>query len=155
MKPDEIKRLHDWLARQGAEVLAPTNQWELARFRARGGVHVIYGNAKGRLTAAGFAREALDAFKANIPTGMGMTKKPRSSMTRKKAALIERDGRNCFYCAAGPLSEDALTVEHLVSVQNGGPNHMDNLALACVQCNKRMANLPLAKKIDIYCANRT
>lgn len=98
MKPDEIKRLTDWLARQGAEVLAPTNPYELVRFRARGGVHVIYTKATGRLSIAGFAKEALAAFHANKPLSMGITKKSRNSTHARKVALVERDGGNCFYC---------------------------------------------------------
>ena len=140
------KKFLEWLRQQGAEVLAPTNPYELARFRARGGVHIIYEGRRG-VNATGFAEECVTAFAKGSPLWMGMTQKPRNSMGYKKAALMERDGNECFYCHV-PMSVTEATVEHLVSRQNGGPDHMDNLALAHDTCNRRVANLPLVKKLD-------
>lgn len=137
----------DWLRTNGAEVLSPTNAFEWARFRARGGVHVIYEGRRG-MTVAGFAEECLNAFRAGSAMNMGATSKPRTPLGFKKAALFERDGNLCFYCRQ-PMTYEQATVEHLVSRQNGGPDHMDNLALAHDPCNTKAANLPLIKKIEL------
>lgn len=136
-----------WLRQCGAEVLAPTNPYEFARFRAKGGVQVIYKGRRG-ITSNGFGNECLMAFENGRRLSMGITTKPRSSLTRLKAGLAERDGLECFYCGLF-LSEDAMTIEHLVSRHKGGPDHMDNLVLAHEPCNKEADNLPLVEKIKL------
>lgn len=140
-----------WLQAQGAEVLARTNSWEVARFRARGAVHVIYRNRRGHITAPGFAGQCLEAFEAGASLGMGFRLHDRTPMARIKHALLERDGDGCFFCAR-PMTAQDMSVEHLVALAKGGPNHMDNLALAHEACNKKADNLPLAAKINIRLA---
>lgn len=136
------------VAQKGAEVLAPTNQYEYARFIAHGCVNVVYTGRRG-FSANGFAKEALSAFQlGNQSIDMGISKTARTPMTRRKYALIKRDGMNCFFCFKR-MSENDMTVEHLVSKQNGGPDHMDNLVLAHAECNRKAANLPLIEKIKI------
>lgn len=139
------KKFREWLSQQGAEVLAPTNPFEIARFRARGGVHIVYEGRRG-ITASGFAVECVEAFEKGARLWMGITTKPRSILTYKKAALMERDGNACFYCGL-ELSVDEATIEHLVSHDKGGPDHIDNLVLAHAPCNKLADNLPLMKKV--------
>ena len=85
---------------------------------------------------------------------MGSKVKPRGSMARAKAALLERDGDHCFFCNK-PLVEPDITVEHLVARSRGSNlDIQDNLALAHESCNKNAANLPLVRKIEIYCRSR-
>lgn len=146
------KKFNEWLRHNGAEVLEPTNPYEIARFVARGGVNVIYRGRRG-ISARGFALDCLHAFENNASISMGYTKGHRSDLGRKKAALMQRDGDLCFFCAK-PMTQDAMTIEHLVSRQNGGPNHMDNLVLSHSQCNARAGNLPLIKKIQIHHSTR-
>lgn len=136
-----------WLSQQGAEVLAPTNPYEIARFRARGGVHVVYEGRRG-ISANGFAMECWEAFRKGSRLWMGVTKKPRNQLTYRKAALMERDGNLCFYCRLA-LSVEEATIEHLVSRDKGGPDHMDNLVLTHAPCNKLADNLPLIEKIKL------
>ena len=136
-----------WLQKNGAQVLAPTNAYELARFRARGGVHVIYQGRRG-ISASGFAGECLSAFQGGRPLDMGIVSKPRGQYTRIKAALAHRDGMECFYCG-GRMVEDSLSVEHLVSLDKGGPNHTDNFVLTHPACNAKAGNLPLVEKIKL------
>jgi len=145
--------MNSWLMRQGAEVLSPTNPFELVRFRAQGGTHVIYERKNGVLTANGFAEECLQAFRAGKRLGMGITTGSRSSTIRMKSALLQRDGDLCFFCAK-PMPQDDMTVEHLVSFHKGGPNHMDNFALAHEECNKQADNIPLVEKIKVYAKAR-
>ena len=142
------KKFHEWLRQNGAEVLAPTNPYEYARFIAHGCVNVVYTGRRG-FSASGFANDCLDAYlsgQKNID--MGIVKKPRTPMGKLKIALLNRDGVACFYCGV-EMVEDGMTVEHLVSRQNGGPDHMDNLVLAHESCNKKVANLPLRRKIQL------
>lgn len=47
VKPETLK---NWLQDQGAEIRPLTNPWEVLRFRMKGIVHVVYQNAKGRVT---------------------------------------------------------------------------------------------------------
>jgi hypothetical protein len=148
--PAELERatIEAWLRAQGAEVLAPTNAYELVRFRARGGVHVIYEGRRG-ITANGFAETALKAYEKGSNLWMGITTKPRDSMAKTRAALLERDGNLCFFCAL-EMPLDDMTVEHLVGRAKGGPDHQDNLALAHEACNRFANNLPLMEKIKSH-----
>ena len=141
-------KFHEWLRRNGAEVLAPTNSYEHTRFRARGAVHVIYEGRRG-ITANGFGQECLDAFqRGDLRLNMGITKKHSGGLGRLRVDLVSRDGSNCFYCWL-PMPDQDMTVEHLVSRHKGGPDHMDNLVLAHSACNTEADNLPLVKKIEL------
>lgn len=141
------EKFHLWLRQCGAEVLAPTNPFEFARFRAKGSLHVIYEGRRG-IRATGFGELCLNAFEDDKRLHMGIVTKPRNSLTRLKAALATRDGSECFYCGR-LMAENEMTIEHLVSHHKGGPDHMDNLALAHEACNKEADNLPLVEKIKL------
>lgn len=51
--------------------------------------------------------------------------------------IWSRAGRRCEYCqllaAAYPLP---FHVDHIIARQHGGPTVLDNLALACLHCNR-------------------
>jgi 5-methylcytosine-specific restriction endonuclease McrA len=56
---------------------------------------------------------------------------------RTKARVRERAGYCCEYCH---LSQDdsplaTLHIEHIIPKAHGGTDHVDNLALACIDCN--------------------
>jgi hypothetical protein len=153
MKDDEILAFNNWLARCGAQVLAPTNPWEVARFKANGGTHVIYTNKHKHIKAAGFAKKALDGFRNGRRVDMGIVKTPREAYGKYKPALLIRDGRCCFYCFQD-MPNDDMTVEHLIALDKGGPNTMENMVLAHGQCNKNADNLPVIRKIQIRESNR-
>lgn len=143
---DEDK-FRGWLRRQGAQVLPATNQYEVARFLARGQTNVVYIGRRG-MSAIGFAGECLLAYTKGVGINMGFTQKPRNSMMRMKLSLWERDHGLCFFCGVAVDIQQA-TVEHLVGRGKGGPDHQDNLALAHDACNKTAANLPLMEKIKV------
>ncbi len=151
-KSIDKKKFSAWLQEQGANVLAPTSQWELARFRAHGAVHVVYVNKAGTISAMEFAAECLKAFRENRALSMGYSKRRKNMGDEKRAALLQRDGDTCFYCPE-KLGED-ITLEHLVAKNKGGPDHLDNLVLAHGQCNQDAGSLPLVEKIKIHCASR-
>jgi len=54
-----------------------------------------------------------------------------------KALVRTRAGNRCEYCQLhqddSPLA--ALHIEHIVPKKHGGPDIIDNLALACIDCN--------------------
>jgi len=54
-----------------------------------------------------------------------------------KARVRERAGNRCEYCQLrqddSPLA--ALHIEHIVPKTHGGGDELDNLALACIDCN--------------------
>src|SRR2546422_6103570 len=54
-----------------------------------------------------------------------------------KARVRERAGHRCEYCQLrqedSPLA--ALHVEHIIPKFHGGTDDLDNLALACIDCN--------------------
>ena len=56
---------------------------------------------------------------------------------RTKARVRERAGKRCEYCKLhqddSPLA--ALHVEHVLPRFHGGNDDLDNLALACIDCN--------------------
>lgn len=149
MKEDEITAFHAWLARCGAQVLAPTNPWEVTRFKAQGGTHIIYTNKRKEINAAGFAKKALEAFRNGQRVDMGIVKTKReTSYAKYKPALLIRDGRCCFFCGLA-MPNDDMTVEHLIALDKGGPNTMENMALAHAKCNQDADNLPLVAKIQL------
>lgn len=144
----KLPAFREFLASRGAEVLEPTNEWEVARFRAGGCIAIVYTNARGQITAVGAARDALNAFtsggnwRADFPTKRDPKK--RSVDVR---SLLARDGDLCFLCRQ-PLGED-ITVEHLVPITSRGPDILANKALAHQACNLRMGHLSLMEKIAL------
>lgn len=54
--------------------------------------------------------------------------------------LLEKWGRECAYCGD---KDTPLEVEHIVPRSQGGTDRVNNLALACRECNQSKGNLPL------------
>ena len=50
-------------------------------------------------------------------------------------AVLRRDGFRCVYCGRGEPEGQRLHIDHLVPVARGGPTTMDNLVVACQDCN--------------------
>ena len=57
--------------------------------------------------------------------------------TSTRALVRERAGNRCEYCQLhqddSPLA--VLHVEHIIPKKHGGSDDLDNLALACIDCN--------------------
>ena len=58
--------------------------------------------------------------------------------------LFKRDRYTCQYCGLQPGPEE-LTVDHVVPRSRGGVSSWENCVLACVDCNKRKADLSPAQ----------
>lgn len=144
------KAFRDWLSANGAQVLEPTNEWELIRFKSDSGTSVIYKDKGSRLTFTGEALKAWEAFKH----GQGWRAMPATK--RKKSSTIiqsirARDGDDCFFCAQ-PVSVEEESEEHLVPATHGGPNHISNLFLAHRVCNAKVGHLSAPEKIALHVA---
>ncbi|EJU15137.1 HNH endonuclease [Sphingomonas sp. LH128] len=130
----------------GAEILAPTNPYEVLRFRTSYGVGVVYRGKRGETwnAEALAAREHMEARKGSLaPVSVKGRRKDRSTV----GALLSRDGDCCFFCGA-PLDGD-VTVEHLVAIAHGGPNHISNLYLAHAQCNQAAGHMSAPEKVGM------
>ncbi len=70
----------------------------------------------------------------------------RQQMTPRKTNLAIRDGKECWFCGV-ILPKDQLTVEHLLSLTDGGNNNPKNLVLACRADNKIVSTWSIARKV--------
>jgi hypothetical protein len=135
-----------WLAERGAEVLSPTNEWELLRFKTEKGTGIVYTNKRAELTWMGPAAEAYLAHVGN----KSWRAVPKEQRRRKSSvvcqALRDRDGDDCFFCHL-PVAIEEESPEHLVSITHGGPDHIANMALAHRVCNHQAGHLSLMGKI--------
>ena len=134
-----------FLTERGAEVLKPTSEWELIRFNCAAGVAIVYTDARGRTTFTGESLAAWNAFCSSgaWKAGVAKTRKKRSPVVQ---TLLDRDGDCCFYCWKVMEPTDQ-SVEHLVPVVHGGPNHISKLALAHRHCNAAARHLSAMEKI--------
>lgn len=157
LRQKRLDKFTAWLQLNGAEILAPSNEWELVRYRAHGGVHVAYRN-KPRTTVTcsdNTVLEAWQAFCLHKTWRASASQKVKLTGKRWQAnvnALLHRDGDECFYCG-DPLSQD-ISIEHLVGRTHQGPNHLSNLALAHEACNQEAGSLCVVDKVKLREAKR-
>lgn len=145
MKTPDLAKFAKRLTEAGAEMLAPTNPYEELRFRTCYGVGVVYRGRRGRTWSAQaeLAREHLGTKKGSLaPVVVKGRRRDKATVD----ALLKRDGEGCFFCGA-ELGND-ITVEHLVAIAHGGPNHISNLFLAHRQCNADAGHLSAPEKVD-------
>ena len=133
------------LVEAGGEMLAPTNPYEVMRFRTRYGVGVVYTNKRGGQTWNAEAIKARDHVHARQGSLAPVVVHGRRRDTSTVNRLIIRDGGACFFC--GSELADDITVEHLVAIAHGGPNHISNLFLAHAACNQKAGHLSAPEKI--------
>jgi hypothetical protein len=151
---DKIKaktpKFREWLTAHGAQVLEPTNEWELIRFKSGDETCVIYRNKAGAVTYSGpTAEKAQKCFVSNAAWRANTTATKRKRASPMIAAIRKRDGDNCFYCRVA-VSDDTASAEHLVSTTHGGPNHISNLFLAHKLCNAKAGHLSAPEKIAMH-----
>ena len=141
MKVDKFKT---YLIASGAEVLEPTNPYELVRFRTINGVSIVYQDKKGNVTFTNESQDAYDRMLHKTP----WTIEPRGLVQKRYAlmAIVKRDGIACFFCGKDTTDENR-SIEHLLSVSRGGNNNPANLALACAPCNLAAGDMDIVAKI--------
>jgi hypothetical protein len=145
--PKRQADLKAWLTSRGAEVLVTTNPYEFVRYRAAGETHVLYRKGDGSFTVTKAVLTMVSAFLGNQTWSAGVATKRKARNPIEVRALIARDGDRCFLCGA-PLGDD-ITVEHLVAITHGGPNHIANKVLAHEACNKEMHHLSVMEKVRL------
>jgi hypothetical protein len=57
-----------------------------------------------------------------------------------KQAVNNLSGGCCEYCRLQRQFADSFEIEHIIPVSRGGSDTLDNLALACRQCNSLKSN---------------
>lgn len=65
----------------------------------------------------------------------------RNRQKRIKDYVIERDGSICCYCDM-PLTEDKITLDHIVPDSKRGTFNSTNLTVSCASCNNKRGNKP-------------
>lgn len=147
-----------WLGRRGAEVLATTNPYEVLRVRTSSGVHVVHKNRRGNQTWPLSLSEIVDLYLDGGSPRLSPTARTRRSSRLKQrfSVLVERDGCGCFFCGQpvpAPGAEGhrdmAASVEHLVAIAHGGPNHLSNAYLAHARCNNIAGDISAVEKIRL------
>lgn len=147
----EIKKFEEFVAEAGAQVLPITNEWELLRFKCVQGTGIIYQDKRGSWTNVGAAIQAWECFKSGkVWHAVKIDKRTKLSIQMDK--IINRDGNKCFYCGEefGEFNKDKLlnpSLEHLLSIADGGSNHLKNLVLAHVKCNQMAGSMAIIEKI--------
>ena len=73
-------------------------------------------------------RIELEAIMMNIPR-----RQAQEFISKKNVRdwLFRRDGYKCLCCGV----KQSLSIDHIVSVKNGGPNRLGNLQTLCSRCN--------------------
>ncbi len=153
LRPHEIETFTQWLRDRGADVLVPMSEWEVLRFVANDQTSILYRNKNDELTWTGEADKAWAAFKGRRKWQAGKTTASGNSKRRpqKLHALITRDGKACWFCFQ-ELEDSEITIEHLVARSSGGPNHLDNLVIACEPCNAKAHTMSVAEKVALRAA---
>ena len=150
-KPDAIEAFKEFIAKNGGEVLAPTNPYEVVRFRGNGVTSIIYRNNRERRTYTGEALAVWEAFEAGKSYRLAEATKREygPKLHPVDRAIVERDGDNCFFCGEPFTKADPRTREHLVPTTAGGPNHISNMFHAHNSCNTRAGHLSAPEKIRL------
>lgn len=134
------------LSQAGAEIFS--NDYPLM-FMTIYGMGIIKKNRNG-FVHNDIALKAIEHMKHNASHSLwaGGKQKRKTSYKQYIVPIIKRDGDKCFLCGM-PLGDD-ITVEHLVPLSSGGPNHIDNLFLAHKLCNCEASMLSVSEKINLH-----
>ncbi len=151
---DDIVTFMKWLGTKGAQVLQPTSVWEVCRYKTNSGTSIIYTNKGGRLRFTGDSLVAWTAYATGKPWRAIPATKRKLKSSPTCQALRVRDGDLCFYCHK-PVEVEDESIEHLVSITHGGPDHLANMALAHrAPCNSDAGHLSVMEKILMREAKR-
>lgn len=82
------------------------------------------------------------AMKLGLPEPRRDWPRRRHVTASVRAEVIERDGLVCHLCP-GPVTPDALHLDHVVPFSRGGGDDADNLRVAHAICNIRRGNAML------------
>lgn len=87
---------------------------------------------------------------AQDPTGLTkviVRKSQRQIDNRMQWAVFKRDNYTCRYCGRDGIP---LTVDHVITWEEGGPTIIDNLVTACRSCNSDRGTIPYIEWIKSH-----
>jgi hypothetical protein len=150
----KITNFKSWLVQRGAELLKETNEYEMVRFKSGNTTAVIYRKKSDHSNVTFLNSIAEDAW-FGFMTGSPWRANPATERRRmdKNGALYDtlrqRDGDECFFCAMD-IPQYEGTIEHLVCLTHGGPEHISNKFLAHKECNMIAGTLSAVEKLVVY-----
>lgn len=150
MQKNRRDKFVTFLRESGADILKPTNEYEIVRFRTENCVSIMYRGKRG-YSFTGEAKEAYERFdKKDI---WQILRKDHRERKKLIDTIRERDGMACFFCGIETVSGETASIEHLLSIANGGNNNPANLTVACIRCNDTVGNMSIVQKIKYREAN--
>jgi len=145
----DIEKFKKWLEGYGCEILPPTNEYELIRWKGAE-VGVLYSSGK---SSNNYASKAFLSYCHNGKWDGGPIKTGRQNTYKKqKAKLLVRDGSKCFLCHT-ELGDD-ITVDHLIPLVQGGKNELSNMVLMHEQCNFDCGHKTVVEKVRVSVDNK-
>lgn len=142
------KEFREFLSVRGSEVIESQNQYEALRFSGPTGWCIIFWDEAHFITYCNAAAQAaLKAFDGSEPWRACKATKRKILSDNKWRTLVKRDGECCIYCDDPGSDENPLTKDHIVPATCQGPNHLANLAIACLRCNRAVGVMSAAEKI--------
>jgi len=152
----EVEEFSEWLEAQGAIFQMPTNEWEVLRYRLNGSSpKILYRKKTGVYTLTDEVRADYQQFCRDIGK-MGeqaISRIERKATKPLKRKVAQRDQNEhghltCCYCDQF-IEIDDCTLEHFLPVSKGGPNHAENAALSCAECNVAAGDKSVFEKIQL------
>jgi HNH endonuclease len=78
-----------------------------------------------------------------------MSTREKQRRKRIREYVINRDGSLCCYCDK-VLTEETITLEHIIPDSENGTFNATNLTIACYQCNNKRGNKPFFAYINQF-----
>lgn len=143
-----------FLTARGSEIHTLTDPYMIARFSTPQGTGTIHKDRLGRVTSwQNGAEAAWRAFTCTDDGGWRVGKKQNRCCGTKKSRMVsaafQRDGKDCWLCGERFAWDREPTIEHLVPICSGGPDHLHNIVLVHQACNIRLGNLSVAEKVRL------
>ena len=152
-----LKKLRKWLTKRNAVLLEPRSTDEVLRFSTTKGDGVIHCSSTGRLLPNDIAARAVRAFETRNSWSSGYSPKALEEFRRMKRTreerleiigkLAKRDGGMfCAYCGKA-LDDTTVTIEHVLPISKGGADTMENMVIACRECNQLAKDYSITQKL--------
>ena len=119
--------------------------------RARRAVVLLYrGKAEMLENGSGFVHSASSVFPLpSVIRLASMIKRPRPERRLTRLEVFNRDQYTCQYCGKETRQ---LTIDHVMPRHQGGEHIWENVASACVACNRRKAGrTPEQARMRLVC----
>lgn len=122
----------------------------IERLAFEGELPAVWVGNEPRFTYAALEQWAFEASTTMVRTLAPKERSPRRARTglspRVRFLVLRRDDYCCRYCGRRPPNVE-LAVDHIIPVVDGGPDDLDNLTTACVDCNTGKGRLPATEPL--------